>query len=43
MNTEIEYEAGSYNPPQIVLEMTLETKAGSSLGLPDGVDLFNEP
>jgi hypothetical protein len=31
-----------YNPPEIVHELELETRAGSPLGLPDPVDLTGE-
>ncbi len=31
-----------YQPPRIILELELETHAGSPLGLPDGLDIFEE-
>jgi len=31
-----------YTPPQIILELELETHAGSPLGLPDGLDIFGD-
>jgi hypothetical protein len=31
------HEAQRYVPPQIVAELELETRAGSSLGFPDGI------
>jgi hypothetical protein len=33
----MEESGRTYSPPQIVAELELETRAGSSLGLPDGI------
>lgn len=40
MDTQQEYEKREYTQPDIVAELELEVRAGSSLGLPDGVDIF---